>query len=494
MTIRLIVDGRGGLRRQILDQLVAQSGGRIQIASHFGDRDADFHAACLSRAEVRRGRKGHLLEAHLGHGANIPMLASDDYFWMLEQGVEQLQRNSKDYRYRSHNLTHLQDYLDYYHILADAYAQEIEDTGATHALFMNMPHLGYDVILYHVAKTLGLKVLICSQTFFADSFFSMERFEHFGHLSPNGPDAPPVPIEKGSAPDLFYMDDRWQTKGPRGKVHAKAVWSLIRHVALKRPEKLFSPSYIFGNLKRMADVYGQLPDWRDPFAKFFHQNELAYFEHLAGYETQPVDLNVPFVYVPLHNQPEMSTQTLGGKFRDQVLVVEAMARVLPEGWRIYVKENPRQGAYARGPMFFHRLSRIKGVQFVPSETSTHELSTRAKVTATVAGTAGYEALRKGKPVVVFGGAWYKDFPGVVQWRDGLDLEAIADSTFPHEGLEAAMGRLQGRCHPGIIELLYKERSKDIDLDANAQQVAATIRELLEGERPMTFAKGGDHGG
>lgn len=486
MTIRLVVDGRGPLRRQILDRLVARAEGQIEVAVHFGDRDADFHAACLSRAEVRHGRKGHLVQRHVARGAELPLLASPDYFSMLEQGVEQLQRYSADYRYRSHNLTHLQDYLDYYHILADAYAQEIEETGATHALFLNIPHLGYDVILYHVAKTLGLKVLVVSQTFFADSFFSMERIEDFGHLNPEGSDGVPIPIEKGSAPDLFYMDTRWQTRGPRGKLTAGAMLSLLKHVALKRPTKLFSPDYIFGNLRRMRSVYGTLPDWRDPFSKFFHQNELAYFEHLAGYEDQPVDLDAPFVYVPLHNQPEMSTQSLGGAFRDQVLAVEAIASVLPDGWRIYVKENPRQGAYARGPMFFHRLSRIRGVQFVPSETSTHELSTRAMVTATVAGTAGWEALRKGKPVVVFGGGWWRDFPGVFPWAPGMDLAAIAGTSFPHEDLEAAFGRLQARCHKGVIELLYKERSKDIDLEANADAVARTLHALLTGRQPVTF--------
>lgn len=488
MTIRLIVDGRGSLNRKILNRLVALSGDAIQIAVHFGDRDADFHAACLSRTEVRHGRKGHLVQRHMARGAEMPLLSSPAYFAMLEQGVEQLQRNSADYRYRSHNLTHLQDYIDYYHILADAYAQEIEETGATHALFMNVPHLGYDVILYHVAVTLGLKVLVVSQTFFADSFFSMSAIEDFGHLNPDAPDGAPIAIEKGSAPDLFYMQDRWQTKGPRGRLGVKAVLALLKHVALKKPAKLLSPAYILGNLRRMRAVYGSLPDWRDPFSKFFHTNELAYFEHLAGYETQPVDLNLPFVYVPLHNQPEMSTQSLGGVFRDQALAVEAMASVLPEGWRIYVKENPRQGAYSRGPMFFHRLSRIRGVQFVPSETSTHELSTRAKITATVAGTAGWEALRKGKPVVVFGGGWWRDFPGVFPWKPDMDLAAIADTSFPHDALEQAFGNLQSRCHKGVIELLYQDRTKDLDHAANAEAVAMTLQGLLTGTVPITFRK------
>jgi hypothetical protein len=185
----------------------------------------------------------------------------------------------------------------------------------------------------------------------------------------------------------------------------------------------------------------------------------------------------------------MSTQSLGGLFRDQLLLIEAVARSLPEGWRIYVKDNPRQGTYARGPLFFHRLTRIKGVQLVPLDTSTYELSSRAQLTATVCGTAGWEAIRKGKPVLVFGGAWYKSFPGVFQWHEGVDLEAIASHQFDHAELEAAAGNLQAACHPGIIELLYKDRAKDYDEPGNIKQVAATVAKLLLNEMPVTFAKG-----
>ena len=58
MTIRLAVDARGGLRRQMLDRIVALSDGRIEVALHLGDRDADFHAPCLQRMEVRHGKRG----------------------------------------------------------------------------------------------------------------------------------------------------------------------------------------------------------------------------------------------------------------------------------------------------------------------------------------------------------------------------------------------------------------------------------------------------
>lgn len=486
MTIRLLVDGRHPFKKAVADTIVATSQGRIELALHFGDREADYHAPCLQRMEVRSGRLGHLMDGRIRKGANISLLASGAYREMVERGIDQLQRTGPAYQYRSHNLQNLQDYLDYYHILADAFGQEIERTGATHALFLNMPHLAYDTVLYQVAQAMGLRTIVLCQTIFPEHYFSMRDIDDMGHFVSDGREVPPMAIEKGSAPELYYMEDRWQQRSPRGRLKPKAVLSLLKHLALKQPARLLDPSYIAGNLRRMSHIYGRMPDWRDPFARFFHVNELAYFEHLAEYESQPVDYNVPYVYVPLHNQPEMSTSALGGLFRDQVLMIEAVARILPEGWRIYVKENPRQGAYARGPMFFHRLSRIHSVQLVPSDANTFELSARARLTATVSGTPGWESLRKGRPVLVFGNPWYKSLPGVYRYGEPMNLEQIADTQVDHGALEVAYGQVLARCHEGIVEPVYLDLVAGVDRERNVKQVAMTAADLLEGRQPTTF--------
>ncbi|WP_103256626.1 hypothetical protein [Tabrizicola aquatica] len=484
--IRLLADARGEFRSHLLRRILKDAGGDITLALHLGDRDADFHAPCLQRLEVRMGRKGHLLHGREGTGAQLPLLAQPDFHQLIETAVDQMQRNAQFYRYRAHNIVNLQDYLDYYHLLANAFAQEIQDNGATHALFTTVPHLAYDAVLYQVARALGLKTLVLCQTIFPSRYFSMRRVEDLGSFVDDGRSVEPYPIEKGSAPDLFYMDDRWQKPSPRGQLGARAVMQLLRHLALRDPGKLFRPRYLRDTLARMRDIYGALPDWRDPFAAFFHTNEMAYFEHLAQYEGQTVDLTRKYVYVPLHNQPEMSTSSLGGVFRDQVLMIEVLARHLPPGWLIYVKDNPRQGAFARGPMHFHRLTSIRGVQVVPLDASTHDLSSHAQFVATVTGTAAWEAVRKGRPALVFGNAWYKSLPGIFPYQEGFDPEAIAAFRFPHDALETAMGRIMARCHQGVIEPIYRDMAPDLDEAANADEISRTVLGLLRREVSLTF--------
>lgn len=486
--IRLLADARGAFRTRFLRQLLADAPGQIDLALHIGDRDSDFHGACLQRLEVRIGRKGHLLHGRQGTGAQLPLLAQPDFHQLVETAVDQMQRNAQFYRYRAHHIVNLQDYLDYYHLLANAFAQEIQDSGATHAVFANVPHLAYDAVLYQVAQALGLRTLILCQTIFPSRYFSMRRIEDMGSFADDGRAAAPFPIEKGSAPDLFYMDERWQQPSACGQIGSKAVAQLLRHLALRDPARLFQPRYLRDTLSRMRDIYGTLPDWRDPFAQFFHTNDLAYFEHLAQYEQQKLDLSQKYVYVPLHNQPEMSTSSLGGAFRDQVLMIEVLARHLPPDWLIYVKDNPRQGAFARGPMHFHRMTSIRGVRLAPLAASTHELSAHAQFVATVTGTAAWEAVRKGRPALVFGNAWYKSMPGIFPYHPDIDPLAIAAYTFPHDALEAAMGRLMTRCHAGVIEPIYRDMAPEMDEAANAAQVSATLRGLLVRETALTFGQ------
>ena len=42
--------------------------------------------------------------------------------------------------------------------------------------------------------------------------------------------------------------------------------------------------------------------------------------------------------------------------------------------------------------------------------------------ATITGTVGWEAITGGKPVIIFGRAWYKTLTGVYTFSPELDLE------------------------------------------------------------------------
>lgn len=125
------------------------------------------------------------------------------------------------------------------------------------------------------------------------------------------------------------------------------------------------------------------------------------------------DLDVPFIYVALHYQPELTTCPQGGAFADQRDVIDVLSSTIPEGWYLYVKEHPGQfsakaiGEMGRDPRYYFDIGSYRNVRLVPVAYDPFLLIDAAKAVATVTGTVGWEAIIRGTPALVFGYAWYR---------------------------------------------------------------------------------------
>ncbi len=131
------------------------------------------------------------------------------------------------------------------------------------------------------------------------------------------------------------------------------------------------------------------------------------------------DFSKPFVYVPLHFQPECTTSPQGGIYVDQMLMVKTLSAALPLGWELYVKEHPAQWtAHGRDftpqryPGFYKEIAALPNVRLVPITINTFELADHARTTATITGMAGWESVMRGKTALIFGYPWFMHAPGV----------------------------------------------------------------------------------
>ncbi|SMO87748.1 capsular polysaccharide export protein, LipB/KpsS family [Fodinibius sediminis] len=127
--------------------------------------------------------------------------------------------------------------------------------------------------------------------------------------------------------------------------------------------------------------------------------------------------NSSFIYFPLHYQPERTTNPEGNYFADQQLAINLLSYYLPEDWHLVIKEHPSQfvshmqGYLGRTSDFYTDIKKLKNVKLVNENIDSMNLISASKAVSTLTGSAGLEALIKGKPVMVFGYAWYRDLPG-----------------------------------------------------------------------------------
>ena len=155
-------------------------------------------------------------------------------------------------------------------------------------------------------------------------------------------------------------------------------------------------------------------------SRIFKMLKAGVKDEYKKYEKVP-DFSKPYVYVPLHYQPECTTSPQGGVFVDQILMIKMLAAALPEAWELYVKEHPAQqqahgNEYTpyRYRGFFQTIAELPNVRLVPTTTNTFELTKNSKAVATIAGTAAWEAVLRGKPALVFGYPWFMHAPGILR--------------------------------------------------------------------------------
>ena len=115
----------------------------------------------------------------------------------------------------------------------------------------------------------------------------------------------------------------------------------------------------------------------------------------------------PFVFCPLHYQPEATLLGASPAWLDQLALVRLLSASLPAGHRLVVKDHPVIGG-TRAPAFYRSVRQLPNVVLLDERVSGRWIA-RARncsLVATIGGTVGLEAMLFGKPVLVFGRVYY----------------------------------------------------------------------------------------
>ncbi|TSC59334.1 MAG: capsular polysaccharide biosynthesis protein, partial [Candidatus Peregrinibacteria bacterium Greene0416_62] len=173
-------------------------------------------------------------------------------------------------------------------------------------------------------------------------------------------------------------------------------------------------------------------------------------------------------------------------FANQELMVQLVAAHIPPGVCIYIKEHPAQGELFRSEAFYRSIRELPCVRFVPRSADSLRLIHNAKAIATITGTAGFEAIFRGKPVLMFGHRFCQYAPGTYMIRSTADcrnamerifqkgetqsprevrlfLKAIEETTVPFEGGQLRpdqasreeRARVMGEMVSRILEPLFR---------------------------------------
>ncbi len=191
----------------------------------------------------------------------------------------------------------------------------------------------------------------------------------------------------------------------------------------------------------------------------------------------------PFVFLPLHKQPEASIDILGWQYRDQMALVRSVAEAAGRlGLRTMVKEHSN----ALGDRSLARLQEVAnlpGVAMVHPQADAWLWLHAASATLTVSGTVAYEAGLLGRQALTLAPMFFDRLPtvthvpGLSSLPDLLARAATAGPARP-EDVDAGLEQILAKTYSGRIgDMLTTPAVGAVD---NVGNVVAAMRRLLEG--------------
>lgn len=357
------------------------------------------------------------------------------------------------------------------------YLMERQDIATV--FFESTPHMGWDLVLYHVARLEKRKTLILTRTLLADCALLLDRFDTAPALVANPPAIDTAILMAAGQPSPWSSASTARNINALSHLKKKSIWrrglaTWFTLVKLLRGSPL-QPQFVSATAGT-----GSITPLAVAYQRYRHSIWAAALKKAYDDRVRPVPAG-PYVFFAMHFQPERTTQPEGLEFEDQFLALAIISRSLPDGWSVVVKEHPRQFElsplplrlrHARTPSDYQEIAELKNVVFAPLEMSTGELISNASATATITGSAGWEAINAGKPAFVFGPCWYA----------GCDAVALIDS---EEAFQRGFKMLLGKSPDDIkadLEMFVRRLAPSLirttTADAYARKSSMSYKDLV----------------
>lgn len=142
-----------------------------------------------------------------------------------------------------------------------------------------------------------------------------------------------------------------------------------------------------------------------------------------------IDDKIPFIYFPLHVYPELSLLIGAPFYTNQIEVIKNIAKSLPMGYKLYVKEHPGMRIRNwRSISFYKQIMNLPNVHLVHPSITTEEIVKKCSLVITITGTTGLEAAFNEKPAIVLSDVNYSILPSVYRLKNIEELpQAIRSS-------------------------------------------------------------------
>lgn len=181
--------------------------------------------------------------------------------------------------------------------------------------------------------------------------------------------------------------------------------------------------------------------------------------------SKKIDETFPFIYFPLHEEPEQILLMGAPFYSDQISVIRNIAKSLPIGYKLFVKEHPGMSVLGwRDKSYYKEILSIPHVRLLHSSVLSEDVIKKCSLVISIRGTATLEAAFHKKPSICFySELGYQMIPSIYVLKDLKELpHAIRQSLQKTVKIEDLSDYVSWNEENGF-EFLYEYYARDVAL-------------------------------
>lgn len=286
--------------------------------------------------------------------------------------------------------------------------EEILDNAKPNFLVLFVTASHYQQLLYELCRSRGIKILMLGTVKFANRAIISEndtRIDYVDYLEKN------IAVKNRTIEELQnYMKNldsfRQQVDFIKTAFESnkwKRYWPILK----------FFLSFRNDTYKKRYTNYGRtrLKVLTVKISNFFKKKYRKYFINKNFIRELPENKN--FIYYPLHFEPERVILIEASFYANQISIITNIAKSLPIGYNLYVKEHPTMKIMGwRSISFYKQIMDLPNVKLIHPSVTPDEIIKKCSLVITIAGTASQEAAFYQKPSIVFVNQFYSSLSSV----------------------------------------------------------------------------------
>ena len=146
------------------------------------------------------------------------------------------------------------------------------------------------------------------------------------------------------------------------------------------------------------------------------------YKFLNKVSIKKIKKNEKFIYFALHCEPERALLLPAPFYTNQLSVIQNVAKSIPTGYKLYVKEHPAQRIFGwRDQKRYEEILQLPNVDLIHPDVSNNDLLKNCSLTISIGGTSCLEAAFFNKPSIVFADVIFLILSSVIKIDNPTEL-------------------------------------------------------------------------